>query len=317
MVSNRWHWIAQRLVLEAGFRCVYPLLARLPAALGLALAAHWGRWMGRLDCDWRSVSLRQHFVAQQTAAAFRELCPEETAAQIERRVRERFAGASQEELEGHWLARGLKSDLPVNITGLETLYAASQNGRGLVLLTFHFAAAIWGIACLGRAGLRVSPMSSHIVEDRRVPACIRTYFRAKYAGLTHDLNGGAVIHVEEHPAAFYRRLKAGEAIVVLADAPARARDNAFTANFIGKRRAFAAGALRMARKTGALVAAFVCLRDKTGYRLEISPPRGQDGDYEAACSAAINFLEEKLRQRPSDWWAADLLPNFPCDENPT
>ncbi len=309
-VISRLHWLVQRLLLEAGFRLVYPVLARLPARLGLACARLWGRCMARLDCEWRSVALRLHFIVRKTRLAHAEIDPTCTARQIERRVVGRFMCATQEELEGHWLARGIKPELPVRIEGLGSMQSAIANGCGVVLLTFHFDAALWGVAALGRAGLKICLMTSDVVEDPRVPRSVQRYFRDKYAGIASCLSGGAAVHKEGNLKDFYRRLQQGECIVLLADASfTHVQKGALIADFLGQRRVFAGGALRLARKTGATVAAFVCLREKSGYRLEISPPLGSDGDADFACRAALAFLESQVRARPESWWAADLLPD--------
>lgn len=306
-----WHWLIRRWLLALGFGFVYPLLARLPARAGLSGARLWGRLMTRLDCDWRSVALREHFVLHKTRLGLAMFSPPLPSHQIEDLVRQRFQCAAEEELEGHWLARGLKGGLPVAIRGLAALQEAMAGGRGVVLLTFHFDAAIWGIGCLGRAGLRLSPISSRVVEDVRVTLAVRTFFHDKYAGLSRLLNGGRVMHHETSLRECYQRLSRGEGVVVLADASASDMRRAFIADFLGRRRAFAPGALRLAQKTGAIVAAFVCLRENGAYRIEISPPRGLDGDYESACRESLAFLETWLRAHPGRWWAADLLPDFP------
>jgi hypothetical protein len=306
----RLHWAIQRWVLEAGFRLVYPLLARLPARLGLAGARSWGHLMAQLDCDWRNVALREHFVADRTARALEEIAPPCSPDAIKRDVIRRFECACQEELEGQWLAYGLKTELPLRIEGFAGLQDALSGGRGLVLLTFHFDAAIWGIGCLGRAGLRLSPVSSAIVEDERVPTIVRRYFASKYAGLSRYLNGGKVMHHETSTRAFYRRLRQGEGVVIFADDFTLNAQESFITDFFGQQRLFVPGAFRMAAWSSAVVAAFVCLREADGgYRIVVSPPFGQDGDAAGACRAAIAFLEAYVQKYPERWWAADLLLN--------
>lgn len=302
--------LTEKLALETGFRVVYPLCARLPARLGLACARLWGRVTARLDCDWRSVALGTHFVSHMTRLGLTQIAPEQPAEHIERLTVKRFESACQEELEGFWLAGGLKTDLPVRIEGLDALRAAMQEGRGAVLLTFHFAAAIWGIGCLGRTGLPLSAMSNRAFENERVPASVRAFFRAKYDGLTRLMNGGSVLHHETALRECYRRLSRGQALVVLADAFAQNPERALAVDFFGQRRAFATGAMRLAQKTDAIVAAFVCLRENNGYRIEISPPYHAKKNPEKACRSAFAFLEAQVRAKPEEWWAVDLLPYF-------
>lgn len=303
-----WHWLWQRLMLEFGFRMLYPLAAHLPARSGRKIARLWGRWMAWLDCEWRSVALREHFVAQRTASALAEIEPGLTEAVARRKIAERFMAACEEELEGHWLAYGLKTQQRVLIEGLDALRTASAAGRGLLLLTFHYDAAIWGIGCLGRAGLRLSPMSSAVTEDARVPHVVQGYFARKYAGLTRHLQGGQVMHHEHRLRDFYRRLKRGEGVVVLADAFTHDARTGLPVDFLGRQRLFAPGIRRLAEKSAAAVAAFVCLREGDDYRIAISRPSPPGVPGDEACRQALHFLEGYVRTFPERWWAADLLP---------
>lgn len=307
-VTVPWHWLWQRLMIEFGFRMLYPLAARLPARSGRKIARLWGRWMARLDCEWRSVASREHFVAQRTASALKEIRAGLSEDELKRRMVARFMCACEEELEGHWLAHGLKTELPVSIEGLDAILAARREGRGLLLLTFHYDAAIWGIGCLGRAGLRLSPMSSAVINDPRVPPVVQRYFVRKYAGLTRHLQGGEVMHYENRLRDFYRRLQRGEGVVVLADGFTHDDTAGLPVDFLGQRRLFAPGARRLAEKSGAVVAAFVCLREETGHRIVISPPAPPGADGAAACRQALHFLETYVQKFPERWWAADLLP---------
>jgi lauroyl/myristoyl acyltransferase len=83
-------------------------------------------------------------------------------------------------------------------------------------------------------------------------------------------------------------------------------------DFFGRRLAFAPGFLRLAEKTGAPVAAFVCLRDSQGgYRISFSPvfwPVG--GKHRVNAPRLYAFLEACVRRHPGRWWAADMLTYF-------
>lgn len=302
------HWLLQRAVLELGFRVVYPLLARLPARVGMLGAKWWGTWMAWLDCEWRNVALRNHYVSQKTQQAFSLIATHSTSTELKDLVKSRFVCACREELEGFWLGYGRKNDLPVRIEGLKRLQEAIASGRGVVLLTFHFDAAPWGIACLGRSGLRLNLMTSNVVEDTRVPPSVRDYFSRKYVGLQRTFHGGRFLHVENHPKEFYRALERGECVVIMADAFTHRKENAVRMEFLGHDFAFASGAYRLAARTGALVAAFVCLRRHGGYEIQISPIFGLEGDPQAAVRSSLAFLEGYVRRFPASWWGADVMP---------
>lgn len=272
----------------------------------------WGCLMAWLDCDWRTTSLKQHFVSEKTLQAYGEIAPTSSMRERRRWLRERFMCAAEEELEGHWLALRRDPKLPCLIDGLPALQQALAAQRGLVLLTFHFDAALWGIGQLGRAGLTLNLMSSAIVEDERVPTIVQSYFQAKYSGLAALFNGGKVMHKETHLAKFYRRLRQGESVVILGDAFATNPDKAIAVEFFGACRLFAPGAVRLAERCGAPLAAFVCLREPQGYRIAISPVFWPDGSgsHKANFPSLFAFLEEHVRVAPKGWWAADLLPQF-------
>jgi|GEM_PF-873709 len=307
----------QKLLLECGFRFVYPLLARLPPIAGQDGARWWGRWMASWDCEWRSVALCRSFVRAKTLAAYADMFPDAPLAKRLEWLQARFVHAALEELEGHWLGMGKDPGLACEIDGLDELRAALAQGLGIVLVTFHYDAAIWGIGQLGRAGLLLSPMSSAVVEDARVPAAVGRYYRRKYDGLSALLNGGQVMHKEKHLPEFYRRLRRGHGVVVLGDAHATAAGKGVEVSFMGKRRWFASGALRLAQRCRAPLAAFVCLRKPSGFRIHISRicwPDAQ-GSHAANIAYIYGFLEGYVRAAPERWWAADLLPDFELSNN--
>lgn len=313
MTHSRLHWFFRRAFLEAMFRFALPLAARLPPHAGRVLAGVLGKLCARLDLDWRTLALREHYVAARTRQALREIDPGLDEARLNALVRQRFVNATLEELEGHWLALRQAGKFRCDIEGLDEIRGVMADGNGLVLLTLHFDATLMGVAQLGLAGVKLNLMTSDVVEDVRVLPVVQRYFSAKYAGIEACLNGGLVMHVEKRLKSFYRALRAGDGVVILGEAPTGRLEDALVVDFLGKRRAIAPGVLRLAEKTGAPMAAFVCLRNPDGnYRVVFSPPyRPENGCHAGNVARRLfAFLGARVRSHPERWWAADQLPNF-------
>lgn len=314
MLDPRLHWFLLDLVLAGIFRLALPLGAYLPPAMGRRLAEVLGRLCARLDLDWRSLALQKHYVSARTAEALAEIAPLSDDRTLSQYLEQRFVNASLEELEGHWLANGRAGDFRCECEGSNEVIAALEQERGMVLLTFHFDAALMGVAQMGLEGITLNLMTSDVVEDPRVIPAVQKYFARKYSGIANCLNGGGVLHVENHLKDFYRALRAGQGVVVLGDAPTALKDGVLIVDFLGKLRAFAPGAVRMAENTNAPISAFVCLREDDGsYRTIFSPvywPENKShGDN---IPPLFSFLESWIRRHPERWWAADQLPNFVC-----
>lgn len=313
MKNGSWHWFGLRLWLDAIFWLLLPLASRLPMRWGMVLAVLLGKFCRWLDVDWRTVALREHYVAQRTRLAYREICPTLSDRELDGAVARRFENSSREELEGHWFALGRTGEVACKFEGVTAIHDYQQQGKGAVLLTLHFDATLMGVVKLGEAGLRLNLMTSDVVEDRRVARSVQRYFARKYAGIDKALNGGRALHVESHLKTFYSGIRSGEGVVVLGEAPTGNVEEALLVDFLGRRRAIAPGAVRIAEKTGAPMAAFVCLREAVGsYRVLCSPlvfPEKTAG-HSQNVQFLFDFLAAHVRQMPDRWWAADQLPNF-------
>ncbi len=307
------HWFFLRLVLDAMFRVVLPLAARLPLRQGMWIATLLGYLCYRLDLDWRTVALRSHFVGHKTRLAMAEIAPHLSDEALEMLVVERFLNASREELEGHWFALDRARECGCTFEGLDAVKQHLSNGTGLVLLTMHFDASLMGIVQLGLAECKLSPVASNVVEDARVAPSVRGYFQRKYSGIDSHVQGGKTLFVETKLKYFYDALRRGEGVVVLGEAPTGQVTDAQKIRFLGKLRAVAPGAFRMAQKTACPMAAFVCLRLGVGrYKVVFSPVYDCSPDFGHAANAdrLFAFFSEHIRGNPGAWWAADQLPNF-------
>lgn len=309
----RLHWFFLRLVVDAMFRFVLPLAARLPLRLGMGIATLLGYLCYRLDLDWRTVGLRSHYVRHKTRLAMAEITPHLSDEAVEMLVVERFLNASREELEGHWFALDRARECICTFDGLDAVKHQLSSGKGLVLLTMHFDAALMGFVQQGLAGCKLNLMTSNVVEDARVAPSVQRYFQRKYVGIESYVHGGKALFVETKLKYFYDVLKRGEGIVVLSEAPTGQVTDAQKIRFLGKLRAVAPGAFRMAQKRGCPMAAFVCLRLGAGrYKVVFSPVYDCSPDFGHAANAdrLFAFFSEHIRANPGAWWAADQLPNF-------
>jgi len=292
----RTKWFALRSFLSLIFAFVFPLAARIGGNTARRITGWLGRLFYHLDIDWRTVSLRQHFVRERTLAAMREIVPEADRLELAALVQERFVCAAQEELDAHYLSLDQNLVRECIFEGLDAVReVASKNA--VVYLTMHFDSA---------------PMASNVVEDIRVPFIIRRFFRRKYDGIKRHLDGGAYWHSESNMRDFYRVLGRGEGVVVLCEAPAPSLKDGFLAEFLGKTRAHKRGVLRLAEKTGAAFVGMICLRTGPArYKIVFSPVFEPSlVPPECAIREIFSFLSAAVRSSPGRWWAADLLPVF-------
>jgi lauroyl/myristoyl acyltransferase len=140
------------------------------------------------------------------------------------------------------------------------------------------------------------------------------HFRRKYAQAQASLNGGGFMETES-PAglrALYRALQAGDLVVVMADVPAAPGQDGICVPWLGRRRVLAPGAVRLARQTGAAMAAMVVACPANGawswtltepLVAKVGVPDGED----AAICAAYRALGAAIMANPGGWWAAHLL----------
>ena len=312
-MRERFSRIAFALLVNVVYGVAMPLLARLSMPLGLLLAARLGQLNARIGLDWRTVWQKEQDVARRTRQSLNLIRPRLSPARARVLLRQRFRYAALEDLEGHWL--GLRRPVPAHsctFEGLDAVQEALSHGKGIVLLTMHFDASILGIALLGQAGLTLNPMASDVFDDQQIPFLIRRYFRRKYAGLNSFLNGGRVSYMPQDLARCYRALRGGEGVVILGDAPSGDLQTAVPVDFFGRQLAFAPGFLRLAEKSHAPMAAFVCLRDgQGGYRITFSPVSWPvAGKHKDNVASLYAFLENCVSRYPGRWWAADLLTYF-------
>ena len=292
--------LLDRAIMWGEFTLLLPLLARLPLRLGYRLAAWRGTLNWVLDREWRSISIGQRYIRAATDQAIKQIVPDLSATETRSLTRRRFETNSREEFEAYLLMNDRMRELSFSIHGLEGVREQLVRGRGVVLLTMHFDSFIFGIICLGMAGLVVNAMSSDIVESPLVSGCVRRFFSRKYRGMERYLHGGKIVHIEQNPRFFYQALLNGECVVVLADLPASSeKDHRMWMQFLGRERSFLSGAFRLARRTESALAGFVCQwegGDK--YTVTLSECVLPEEVNEASYHRVYDFLDAAIRRKP-------------------
>lgn len=296
-----------RFLHHVDYAWLLPLLARLPLGIGYQLARLRGEINARLGRDWRSMALGTRHIARQSAAGYRILRPQATEQELQSLVQERFRAESLEEFEGCLMAAGRVAGIRHEVTPSDFTDICKQQDRGLVLLTPHFDSFWLGTVFLAQAGMKVNAMTSAVTHDHRVIAAVQQHFYKKYRGMERLLNGGRMLNMEEGLRPFYQMLERKECLVILADAPATVNSSAATPYFLGCRRRLAGGALRLARKTGSDLGAFVCRYLKPGrYLLKGGPI--VDAHDPQAFDQVYRYLSDEIAAAPGRWCAADMLP---------
>jgi lauroyl/myristoyl acyltransferase len=298
---------------SADYDWLLPMAARLPLSVGYALSSLRGRVNAQIGRDWRSVALRKRHVEVASAQGFRSLFPAADEVVLKKLVAERFMAESREEFEGALIAAGRVAELRREIIPDAFLRACLSRDRGLVLLTPHFDSFTLGIVFLGLAGVRINAMSSSVIADSRVAPGAQRHFSNKYRGMERFMNGGRVLDQEEGLKPFFRMLDNRECLVVLADAPASSQGAYLQVDFMGAKRSLAGGALRMARRTGSKLGAFVCRFDGAG-RYLVKGSLILDAADACAANTTYDFLTREILASPGLWWAADMLPLMPLIE---
>ncbi len=285
-------------------------MGRLPLTWGFALARVRGKLNAVAGRDWRSVALGFRHIRQQSLAGFRQLPMQADDSQLKAWRDARFVAEARDEFEARLLANNRARELQCSFTPPGASRTCAARSRGLVLLTPHYESFCLGIAFLGRAGGVVNSMSSAVTQDRRVDPAVRRHFDEKYRGLENYLNGGRVIDMELGLRPFYRMLERNETLVVLADSPVLPGGAAMSVNFLGGKRTLAAGALRLAQRTGSEIGGFICVPAGSGiYELRLCQP-GPSND-PATIDRVYEFMSAEILANPGGWWAADLLPFMP------
>jgi lauroyl/myristoyl acyltransferase len=306
--SIKW-WLLKRAH-TFDFKYILPIISQLPLTLAYACSALRGKINAAIGKDWRSVALGHKHIRKQSMEGYGQMPLLVSKAVRSAWTKERFEVEAREEFEAWLIAARRVQELNCNCKTHPGDTSSPGRKRGQVLLTLHFDSFFMGAAFLAKSGEAINFMSSSITHDPRVHSSVQSHFETKYRGIEHYLNGGRVIDMEEGMRSFYRMLERNETLIILGDAPAVAMAPAIDVNFLGRNRRLAAGALRLAQRTGSDLGAYLCMHRGGGkYELVTLPARSADDPQ--TITQIYDFFSAAILEKPGRWWAVDLLPAMP------
>jgi KDO2-lipid IV(A) lauroyltransferase len=241
--------------------------------------------------------LALHLARQRAGTARRniELCfPELDPVERERLVKAHFAslGMTLFEVALAWWGSDRRLNGLAQVSGMENLQAAADEGKGVLLLSAHFSCLdIGGRFLTQRFGLDAMyrPSNSPVVEH------FMSRSRAHYCG--------TIIQRDEIKK-LLRSLRAGHAIWYAPDQNTQ-RKKAVFVEFFGHMAATTPATHKLAQMTGAKVVPFQTVRkaDGSGYRLTLEPALENfpTEDVEADTQRINDLIERWVREDPEQY----------------
>jgi hypothetical protein len=293
--------------------------AALPLRFGANLTSARGHWLAHHDRDWRSISLGIRYVRDRTYSALGQLAqlkeklpavdldlPSDPGSMLGKQLVDRFIYAAFEE----WQAALIYSKRVGELSFLGQASHAVLPTQAIIA-TMHVDSPMLGLVQLGRWGRPLCALSSNVVEDPRVHLSIREFFAAKYSSMARYWHGGRCMHKETEMGSFVQAAKAGYSLAVFCDAPGQNRPGrGLRLPFLGKPRVLAPIAYRLANRLNLPVVAMHGRRlTHAQYSIEFSEPCYPDSG-SSWIEPIYAFWSEKIIEKPSAWWAADLLDSF-------
>ena len=265
------------------------LVVQLPYKVQLRI----GRFLGA--CMFRVAGERRRIAARNL-----ELCfPEKNAAERERLLKENFAStgiAFFEMAMSWWWAKPRLAKL-AHVEGLEHLQQAQRDGKGVILMAFHFTTLEIGAALLGQ---------QHTIDGMyRVHKNPLFDFIQRRGRERHNLDSLAV--ERDDVRGMLKLLRAGRAIWYAPDQDYGAKQSIFVPLF-GIEAATVTATSKFAKLGKAQVVPFTQQRlaDGSGYKLVIHPPLSDfpgESD-EADCLRINQWVERAIRECPEQYlWA--------------
>lgn len=326
-----WRFAAQGI----DYGLVLPLMARLPLRWAYRLSDLRGALNATYARDWAELSVGFPYIGERSAAAFREVRPHASNAEIRQLVVQRYQTVAREELDGLLAMRGRLAEIKMDLAPIRTALAQRATGRGLVVVMSHFDNLFLGLVGMVRCGEPVYLMTSDIMQDQRVHITVRKFFRVKYQRYQEQMGGSEFLHTSASARdRFYDVLQQGGIVVVVSETPAApGNDNNNKSNkgtwvsWLGRRRKMADSAVRMAVDTNSQVIGMRNMHTQPGHIAWQWSRVVDPQDFNAHSPETVRemvyapifaFLEAGIRADPGRWWAAHLLGDFVVqNDNPT
>ncbi|MBT9293230.1 hypothetical protein [Prosthecodimorpha staleyi] len=299
-------WIQGRLI--AIDTAMLMLLAHhFPLSLGRGWATVRGVIHAALGYDWLSVGTGRYVVRPMTWRSLRRLAPGEPPWRRLIWLVQRYIHFSHAEWEGLALPRLLDSLPPPPASG-ETADRHPASRRGTIHFMFHYGSLYPVVAWLAQSGNTTNWITSDLYN--RIPGL------SPWIGKMHDninqnlslvANGGEVIFNNRNVREFYRKLRAGEDVVIVVDRTV-ASGPAIMIDLPGPCRVpLARGAWAALRATRSDWTVTAC--EYRGGRFHIFHERsseGQDGSL-----PDLRLISRLIAQTPQRWWACHVLDFVP------
>jgi len=162
------------------------------------------------------------------------------------------------------------------------------------------------LVALGLSGIRNSCLTADF-ERPGVPAVRRRYLTFKHEQMQR-LMGGEVIQRGAPLRRLYRVLHEKGVLIVILDAPPAAGDAVEAFPFLGGTARVSPGALRLARRTNALLIPYFAIERDGWIEGRILPAVDVDGmDDVSAMAKLFEPIERHVLAHPDHWWMWQIL----------
>lgn len=277
------YWQPRYWLIWAGAACAW-LITRLPYPLQLRIGALIGRVALRL------AKSRRRIVEVNIALCFPSLSPAEQARLV--RGIFRATGISVIETANAWLRDPHDFLDRVTFSGLDHLKTARDEGRGVLLVGFHFTT-------LDLCGAILSTQVDYDIMYRRNrnPLVNLIMERSRRRNFPNSFDRKDIRSI-------VASLRAGHVLWYGPDQDYGRRHSVF-APFFEVPAATITATARFARISGAPILLYTHFREEDGtYRMEISPPlTGYPTGDEVADATSLNQrVEAAIRQKPEQYW---------------
>ena len=292
-----------------------PALAALPRQAAYSLARKVGRSLQRKHPETRKAILENLSM----------LSLQETARDLRPLVQDCFEYLACEDLDAYyypfWTRRNLDSYFEVS--GLQHLDRALDQGRGAILLTGHLGAVCAGMVALGVLGYPIH----HVARDHRSDTSIEPAFRdfallkirwmeAKmgrpliYTNRGDNPNlAGAVLKIKQ-------ALSNNQLVSMAIDVTPTWVNDAVSVNFLGRRCQLTSSPVRLAYDCQCPIIPYFNLRhSRSGFRhrLGVLPELELSGNLRSDVQGCADQLQTAIKKDPAQWFSWDSLVQFAAD----
>lgn len=195
-----------------------------------------------------------------------------------------------------WFWPGWRLNKIIDVSGMEHLYAAHEQGRGVLLFTFHFTSLEVGAAGVNR---RYPHMNYGVYRAH----ANKLYDYVQRKGRERHTDNLRAVHRED-VRGMVRALRKGSMMIYLPDQDYGHRHSVFVP-FFGVDAATVTAPSQLVKMGKAKVMAFTAIRksDGSGYSAQIYPDFEDYGQGDPTADAAMlnRFLEARIREHPEQY----------------